>query len=186
MKCFTKCINVLLISILCVGSSGCSSDSGSLKESSNIDEVNGVKIVKTTDAGDDVVTDNNGNQFTLKQEEESIHVYCPNYKTETTELLPVMEIDGSYATDLELNEHEFMLDIKDSGTGNTQWNFWMSYTYDSKDDVLTWTNVREDLGTDISDNSDEEVKNYLESDNMKSLCNELIVTVKAYQQLKDN
>ena len=78
-----------------------------------------------------------------------------------------------------------MLDIKDSGTGNTI-DFWMSYTYDSKDDVLTWTNVREDLGTSISDNLNEDVKNYLESDNMKSLCNELIATAKAYQQLKNN
>ena len=43
-----------------------------------------------------------------------------------------------------------------------------------------------DLGTDISDKPDEDAMNYLESDNMKTLCDELITTVKAYQQLKDN
>lgn len=181
---YINCLIACLLALSVFGG-GCLASTSASDKTSSQKEVDGVKIIKTTDAGDDVVTDNNGNQFTVKQEEIVIHIYCPNYKTETTDLLPLMEIDGSYATDFELNEYEFMLDIKDSGTGNTI-DFWMPYTYDSKDDVLTWTNVREDLGTSISDNLNEDVKNYLESDNMKSLSNELIATVKVYQQLKDN
>lgn len=180
INCVIACI--LALSVLGIG---CSASTSASDKTLSQKEVDGVKIIKTTDAGDDVVTDNNDNQFTVKQEEVAIHIYCPNYKTETTDILPVMEIDGSYATDLELNEHELMLDVKDSGTGNTM-NFWMSYTYDSNDDVLSWKNVLEDLGTSTSDTPSEDVKNYIESDNMKSLCNELITTVKAYQQLKDN
>ena len=179
-------INLTFTCVLVLSSVGfgCTTNPVSAEESSR-KEVDGVKIVQTTDAGDDVVTDNHGNQFTVKQEEGSIEIYCLSYKTETTDLLPVMEIDGLYATDLEMNEHEFMLDVKGSGAGNTI-DFWMSYTYDSNDDVLSWKNVLEDLGTSTSDNPGEDVKNYLESDNMKSLCNELITTVKSYQQLKDN
>lgn len=180
-------INCWIVFVLALSffAGGCSVSTSAADKTSSQKEINGVKIIKTTDSGDDVVTDNNGNQFTVKQEEESIHIYCLNYKTETTELLPVMEIDGSYATDLEMNEHEFTLDVKDNGAGN-KIDFWMFYTYDSNNDILSWNNVKEDLGTNDGDNLDEELKNYIESDNMKSLCNELITTVKAYQQLKDN
>lgn len=62
----------------------------------------------------------------------------------------------------------------------------MTYNYDIDDDSFTWKNVYNDLGTDISDMPDEDVMNYLESDNKKTLCDELITTVKAYQQLKDS
>lgn len=181
---YINCVIVCILALSVFGG-GCSVSTSASDKTSSSEEMDGVKILKTTDAGDDVVTDNNGNQFTVKQEEGSIHVYCLNYKTETTELLPVMEIDGLYATDLEMNEHEFMLDVKGNGAGNTI-DFWMSYTYDSNGDVLSWKNVLEDLGTSTGETPSEDVKNYLESDNMKLLCNELITTVKTYQQLKDN
>lgn len=184
-KCIRRWIAVTMLLLL--SGSGCSKESVSsvFENASSRKEVDGVKIIQTTDAGDDVVTDNHGNQFTVKQEEGSIEIYCLNYKTETTDMLPVMEVDADYYTESEISEYDFTVTVKNSGTGNTA-KFWMTYNYDIDDDSFAWKNVYNDLGTDISDKPDEDAMNYLESDNMKTLCDELITTVKAYQQLKDN
>ena len=181
---YINCVIVCILA-LSVWATGCSAAPSASEKASSQKEVNGVKIIQTTDAGDDVVTDNNGNQFTVKRNEGSIEIYCLNYKTETTELLPDMEVDAYYYTDFEISEHDFELTLKNSDTDDES-KFWVTYTYDIDDDTLTWKNVYEDLGTGTGNTPGEDVKNYLESDNMKSLCNELITTVKRYQQLKDN
>lgn len=74
--------------------------------------MDGVKIIQTTDAGDDVVTDNNDNQFTVKQEEGLIEIYCLSYKTATTDMLPVMEVDADYYTESEISEYDFTVTVK--------------------------------------------------------------------------
>lgn len=161
---------------------------------SSVEEINGVKIVKTTDRGDDVVEDARGNQYTFTVENDDlISFYVRDYKTESTDLFPVKnEIDGNLSDQLDENGEATgsILTVSLSSstaedTDGTDSAFFLELVYYSVEDE-TVSFYTENLEDRVDENIDPEVRNFLETDEVIPLCKELNEVVQAYRQLKND
>lgn len=185
---------IKLLPIFLIFSIGCSAGntvSSSIKESDSsdlsvIEEIDGIKIIQTTDNGDDVVEDAKGNHITFRVEDFEIHFSVMNYKTNVTDLFPAKsELSGRCAMN---SSDEESMDLvvsssyaKDTEGSNTA-NLYEFITYSIANETATVQT--EGLEGRLSENINPDVQSFFETDEVIPLCKELHEVVQAYRQLR--
>ena len=146
-----------------------------------------VRIVKTTDNGDDVIQEEHGNQLTVRTKDSIIQFYTTDYHTDATELLPFKnEISADYCTDPQLSSVSFNVSIvfqSAPDTEGTDTAYLNQICY--FDQGHRFSMQEEGKSERINSNLRQDLTDYFETDQCSSLCEELFETVQEYMKLKN-